>query len=53
MKIPLKERDNTYISKETQNSASVNIKPASTKFYKKWMSESNKSRTTKNNNRPT
>ena len=37
MEIPLKERDNTYISKETQNSASVNIKPASTKFYKKWM----------------
>ena len=35
MEIPLKERGNTYISKETQNSTSVNIKPASTKFYKK------------------
>ena len=38
MEIPLKERDNTYISKETQNSASLNIKkPVSTKFYRKWM----------------
>ena len=35
MEIPLKERDNTYISKETQNSASLNIKPVSTKFYRK------------------